>query len=172
MALTYEPISSTTLGGDTSGLIFDNIPQTYTDLVVVFNGGITNNFWSLVARFNNVSGTSYSAQYMSGNGVSSKLAGNRANESFMIVGGFENGWASNNLLGISVFHIMNYSDTNMFKTVLVREGRATNTLGAGVNVFRSTSAITSIYLYSSASGGTTTNLYAGSTISLYGIKAA
>lgn len=172
MALTYEPISSTTLGGDTSGLIFDNIPQTYTDLVVVFNGGITNNFWSLVARFNNVSGTSYSAQYMTGNGVSNKLAGNRANEPFMILGGFENGWPSNNLLGISVFHIMNYSDTNMFKTVLVREGRGTSTIGASVNVFRSTNAITSIYLYSSASGGTTTNLYAGSTISLYGIKAA
>lgn len=172
MALTYQSISSTTLGSNTSGLIFDNVPQTYTDLVVVFNGGITNDFWSLVARFNNVSGTSYSTQYMSGNGISSKTAGNRTNEPFMIVGGIEQGWPNNNLLGISVFHIMNYSDTNMFKTVLVREGRGTNTVGASVNVFRSTNAITSIYLFSSASGGTTTDLYAGSTISLYGIKAA
>lgn len=172
MPATFESLASTTLGSDTSGLIFNNISNAYTDLVVVFNGGITNNFWSLVARFNNDSGSLYSSQSMAGNSSGGKNGTNRVNEGYMILGGYENGWPSNNLNCMSLIHIMNYSSTNMFKTVLVREGRGNNTVGAGVTLYRSTSAISSIYLYSSASGGSTANLYAGSTISLYGIKAA
>jgi hypothetical protein len=172
MPATYESIATTTLGSDTSGLIFNNISSAYTDLVIVFTGGITNNFWSLVGRFNNDSSSLYSSQSMAGNSSGGKNGTNRVNESWAIFGGYENGWPSNNLNCISLIHIMNYASTNMFKTVLVREGRGNNTVGAGVCVYRSTNAISSIYLYSSGGGGSTTNLYAGSTISLYGIKAA
>jgi hypothetical protein len=38
MAITYDAIATTTLGGQNSLISFSNIPQTYTDLVVIING--------------------------------------------------------------------------------------------------------------------------------------
>ena len=70
----------------------------------------------------------------------------------------------------TVTHFMNYSNTTTYKTLLSRSGTlggsyTGTTLIAGL--WRSTSAITSILV-----GCTTNTFVAGSTFTLYGIKAA
>ena len=65
-------------------------------------------------------------------------------------------------------HIMNYTSTNMFKTVIHRGGAAAQETIAAVGVWRSTSAVTSLTIYPDNSR--TWN--AGSIFTIYGIKAA
>ncbi len=63
---------------------------------------------------------------------------------------------------------MNYSNATTYKTILVRGGDASQKVDATVNLWRSTSAITSITLF--PGGGN--SFLTGSTFSLYGIAAA
>jgi hypothetical protein len=65
--------------------------------------------------------------------------------------------------------ILNYSSSSTFKTILSRSGDARD--GGSVaftNMWRGTSAITSILIYPETTG----NFASGSTFTLYGIKAA
>ena len=38
MASTYEPIATTVISGSPTSYTFSLIPQTFTDLVLIFNG--------------------------------------------------------------------------------------------------------------------------------------
>jgi hypothetical protein len=60
---------------------------------------------------------------------------------------------------------MNYSNTTTYKTIIARGSGASNEVKAQVNLWRSTSAITSITVY--AGGG---NFNSGASFTLYGIK--
>jgi anti-sigma-K factor RskA len=62
---------------------------------------------------------------------------------------------------------MNYSNTTTFKTAINRADNANRGMDAIVNLWRSTSAITSIKLYFSSG-----NIASGAIATLYGIKAA
>jgi hypothetical protein len=72
-----------------------------------------------------------------------------------------------------IYHVMNYSNTTTFKSVLYTCGSITNTtyIGTEINagLYRSTSAITSVAFKASAGA---TQYAAGSIFTLYGIKAA
>jgi hypothetical protein len=68
---------------------------------------------------------------------------------------------------VGITHIMNYSNTTTYKTVLSRGSSANNIAIAYVDLWRNTAAITSITLTPSSA----TNFDAGSTFSLYGINA-
>ena len=39
MAITYEPIATETASGSVSSITFSSISGTYTDLVIIVNGG-------------------------------------------------------------------------------------------------------------------------------------
>jgi hypothetical protein len=71
-------------------------------------------------------------------------------------------WSTN------IIQVMNYSNTTTNKTVLARAGIAGDRTRAIVNLWRSTSAITSILIINNGS----VNFVAGSTFTLYGIKVA
>ncbi len=63
---------------------------------------------------------------------------------------------------------MNYSNTTTYKTFISRSGNGTGGFAnSTVNLWRSTAAITTVYLF--AAGG---SLDAGTTATLYGIKNA
>jgi hypothetical protein len=67
-----------------------------------------------------------------------------------------------------ITHIMNYANTNMFKTVLGRANNAgTNGTEMSTSLWRSTSAINRLDI-----GLTGSTFVAGSTFALYGILAA
>jgi hypothetical protein len=69
--------------------------------------------------------------------------------------------------GQGVTNVQNYSNTTTYKTVLSR-GSSNNYVFAWVDVWRNTAAISSLTISTDGSS----NFTAGSTFSLYGIKAA
>jgi len=155
MPLTYTPIATQTLGSAAASVTFSSIPSTYTDLVMVFNGVADNN---VNLRFNSDSGTNYSATRIRGDG-SSATSARFANQTSM-VGSYDPGQS------ISIWQIMNYSNSTTNKSALNRGGGAGTNVEAYVGLWRNTAAITSVTVI--VNGNFSTN----STFSLYGILAA
>lgn len=165
MAITYEPITSTTLGSNTGTVTFNSISGSYTDLVLVINSGATLAV-DVLMRFNNDSTSLYSYTILYGNGTSA--ASDRRSTTTQI---YLN-WGSSLPTSISdnmIVSIQNYSNTTTNKTALVRHNNAAGSADAIVGLWRSTSAITRIDLINAGSSGV---FLAGSTFTLYGIKAA
>lgn len=156
---TGVAISSVTLSASTSSISFNNIPQTYTDLVLVFNGTHTGAGLAGVYldKINTDGSTKYSRTIMYGTG--STVGADRSSDSTSANIGLINSTMSD-----STFHFMDYANTKTFKTILARSNSASGQVRAGVALWRDISAITSFGL----SGVT---FAAGSTFSLYGINA-
>jgi len=163
MTATYDCIATTTLSTTTASITFTSIPSTYTDLVLVSNLKSTGSQWvGLCIQVNSDTAGNYSDTYMYGDG---SAAGSIRDSSATFA---NSGALSHSNFHGSVFQFMNYANTTTYKTWLCRSGIGTEGwLKASVNLWRSTSAITSIKVYHS--GGD--NLASGSTAALYGIKA-
>lgn len=169
MPATYEPIATTTLISTTAIPVFTSIPQTYTDLVLISSGqaAITGDDFAVV-YFNNDGGSNYTTtQLFTING--SSAASSRTSSTTGIFSTPLNALSSG-YSGTCALHIMNYSKTTTFKTVISRDNSQRSGLntGIGIGLWRSTAAINSIYLR-------TVNGYgwaSGSTLTLYGITAA
>jgi hypothetical protein len=164
MPATYEPIATTTLGSATATVTFNSIPGTYTDLILITStaSDLASGSEHILCRFNSDSGTNYSATYLYGTG-SSALSGRNSNSTGAFIGRQEQ-----TELGTGITHIQNYANTTTNKTVLSRGGLAGQITIAYVSLWRSTSAITRIDLTPNGA----TNFDAGSTFTLYGVKAA
>ena len=164
MPATYEPIATTTVSSSGSSVTFSSIPQTYTDLFVV-SSAQRNSPGSggdaLKTQLNGDTGSNYSWTGISYN-IAGTGSGRSTNQTICILGAAEDG-----IYATSICHILNYSNTNTFKTLITRVS-STGTQGVSetVNLWRSTSAISSIFIDCS------TGFVAGSTFTLYGIKAA
>ena len=154
---TYTPIATYTAASTQSTITFSSIPSTYTDLVLVTNILDSNGY--SVMRFNSDSGNNYSRTWMYGNGTT---AG--ANRGSNISGLDLKAATSGSELPVCTVHIMNYSNTTTYKSVLIRQAYASNEVAAYVGLWRSTSAISTITI--------TNNILTNSTFSLYGITAA
>ena len=161
MALTYEPISTTTLGAGATSVTFSSIPSTYTDLVLIVNDTNGTGADSLNLRFNGDTGTNYSSTRIQGDG-SSAQSNRNTNATSMNIG------FTSNTLSTSIIQIMNYANTTTNKTALGRGNNAGVEVSAKVGLWRSTAAINSIVVITG--GGYT--FQTGSTFTLYGIKAA
>lgn len=164
---TYSPIETNTLSSSASSVTFSSIPQGYTDLVLVMSvqGASAATTRDPGIRFNSDTASNYSYTGLTGNGSSAvsfrssnQLAG-AAGFSFPTTG-FET----------IIMSIQNYSNSTTYKTALFRNSSAAAIVGACVNLWRSTSAITSLTVLGSDLGSI--NINAGSTFSLYGISAA
>jgi hypothetical protein len=173
-ASTYVPIASYTVTGSTlASYTFSSIPSTYTDLVLVLQGGDTPVANNQYFRLNGDSGTNYTCLIVQGNGGAYSPATNTNYINNFAQGRFA--WYAspdsyvNNWIGR--VHFMNYSNTTTYKTILGRTDVAGVTYPgteASVNMWRSTAAINSITLFY----GSTDAWSIGSTFALYGIQAA
>ena len=169
MPITYEPIATITASGSVSDVEFTSIPQTYTDLVIVCQGRTQNSVTEQAISF-------YVNNDFSGLGSFTELDGNGSaatsyripNTSALKAGIFPGASATSGAVGQCILNVMNYTNTTTFKTILARGTAATSLTSAMVNLFRSTSAITRIGVATFGAG----NYVAGSTFTLYGIKAA
>ena len=168
MPATYEPIATQTLGSASASITFSSIPSTYTDLVIVIGSLGMNSAGSAGRmRFNGDTGSNYSNTTIWGNGTA---AGSNRESSVtsMRIYGVQTGPAANLNNDNVILQIQNYSNTTTYKTALIRDNLTTET-AAIVGLWRSTAAINSINIISY----NLSDLFnAGSTFTLYGIKAA
>ena len=158
---TYTPIATQTVGSSTGTVSFTSIPQTYTDLVLIaFYQGAND----LCAQLNGDSGTNYSDTFLSGTG-SSAVSLRNSNVNRMVFDQYAYPPTSSSF-AVGITHFMNYSNSTTYKTVLTRTSSTYGT-EAAVNLWRNTSAITSIVLFINGA-----NINAGTTFTLYGIASA
>ena len=172
MAVTYEPIASQTLGSDAASVTFSDIPQTYTDLVLVSIGRTSRTASAdeaLNFRFNSDSGSNYSLTNLIANG-SSVISQRASNLTSAEWGRMNTSSSSNTTFSYATLNIFSYSNTSIYKTTLGETSANQESYGIAryVSLWRSTSAVTSFTIFPALGP----NFVTGSTFSLYGIKAA
>lgn len=162
---TYTPIATTTLGSATSSITFSSIPSTYTDLKLVF---VATSSVGNTARiqFNSDTGNNYSNTEMYGDGTTTGTSSTTNSAYCLINNGTQ---LSTTIPTMTIIDIFSYSGSTD-KTLLSVQSADKNgsgAVGVVVNLWRSTSAISTIYLYTS-----TGNLDIGTTATIWGIKNA
>lgn len=162
---TYDKIASTTLATNQNTVSFTLIPQTYTDLVLIYSGTAIASTDAQVRVGNGTvdAGTNYSRAGFfgySGGFAAFALSG--------IVGYIFSPYNGNTNL---VMHLHSYSSTNMYKPALIRNGpkpaSGDELTYASANIWKSTAAIDIISFVSASQA-----FASGSAFSIYGIKAA
>ena len=169
MAITYEPISTQTLGSAASDVTFSSIPGTYTDLVlvsVVRSSRTVDAYDNLRVQFNSDTGSNYSQTFLYGSG-SAAGSSRASNGTYIYAADIETSNSGYAGLSTVIFNINNYSNTTTNKTLLSRVSSPNTFVEAVVGLYRSTSAVSSIKLICAIS-----QFVAGSTFTLYGIKSA
>ena len=155
---TYEPIATTTLGSGVSSYTFNSIPQTYTHLQIrasLRNGGSE-------IQVNGDTGTNYKRHYIYGDG-SSTYSGLGGSTTAMSIANYT---TSANTFAGNIIDILDYTNTNKYKTFRVLGGFDANGSGEVIlfsGLWLSNNAINSIKFQA----GTIAQY---SHIALYGIK--
>jgi hypothetical protein len=164
---SFESIATVTVGsGGSSTITFSSIPGTYKHLqfrgiILVNNAGDID----ITAQFNSDTGSNYSEHYLYGSGTAvASGGGTNLTKISTFYSYFSTGTTD---FAPGVFDILDYADTNKYKTVRGITGPADqNLLVYRSSLWRSTSAITSVTFTSTG----TMKQY--SQIALYGIKGA
>lgn len=166
MPNTYEPIATTTLSSAAASYTFSSIPQTYTDLVLVFNGSNALGNDAYLVQINGAAGTNYCAVYLESDG-STVYSSRWANRADIPVARGASATAGADMVTVN---FLNYINTNIYKPFIARYNLASTTgnrTSLTIGTYKATTAITSILFKSSGS-----TMSIGSTLTLYGIKAA
>jgi hypothetical protein len=166
--MTLQLIETKTLSSAAASIEFISIPQTFTDLVLVFSArsSVTgSNFINLYTQINGLS-SGYSERGLFGDG-SAASSNSGSQPEFRFLAYVNASGATSNTFSNGQIYMPNYtgSTAKSFSSDGVIENNATASLlniTAGLNT--TTSPITSIYMYPQSG-----NLVAGSTFSLYGI---
>lgn len=171
---SFESIATVTVGaGGSSSVTFSSIPSTYTHLQIRAIARTTRTTSSGIdyigIRFNSDTSGNYAYHLLFGNG-SSATAQATSSTTSIYNGNAPRDGATASIYGANVFEILDYANTNKYKTVRTLGGTDTN--GAGQITFSSglwisTSAITSITL-----SPETDSWKQYSHFALYGIKSA
>jgi hypothetical protein len=176
----YESIATVTLGTSASTISFTSIPSTYTHLQL--RGSIQSNRSSYnvdnaTVRFNSDSGANYSRH-----NVNASASTTTAPEAYGTGGATFGGpipvvtGVATNVFNGFVLDILDYANTNKYKTMRILAGYDVNgtggtgsfggTVGLYSGAWQNTNAVTSI-TFAPVDG---TNFTQYSTIALYGIK--
>lgn len=172
MAITYVALTTITVGsGGVSSISFTSIPQTYTDLLMLFsvrnNTNEANGWANIRTRFNSDAGNNYSSRLIAGRGTGVDTGSNSGTGLVFHYSCDPNATASTFSNGS--LYIPNYtsSTTKAVTFDSVTENNATEAIRAlSANLWTGTSAITSITCDILAGG----NINEHSTFTLYGIK--
>jgi hypothetical protein len=175
----FESIATNTVGsGGVSSVTFSSIPSTYTHLQI--RAQIQEDrptYWIGDCNMTINGATSgYSFHYIFGDGASVSASGS-ASQSRIDLGSGAIGTTTGNSYAAAIIDILDYNNTNKYKTVRGIMGFDTNGTGGGASLsgrvtlmsglYQSTTAISSITI-----AGGNNNLTQYSKFALYGIKGA
>jgi hypothetical protein len=171
---SYESIATVNVGGGGSASVdFTSIPATYKHLQIraIYSNTNTGNTREVTMKFNSDSSTNYSWHNLAGNGTS-VISDAGSSTNFIYVGqSYSGGAAGASAFGASIIDILDYTDTNKYKTSRALWGWDTNGQGTSrfnSGLWRNTNAITTITLEPNPSG----NFAQYTQFALYGIKGA
>jgi hypothetical protein len=169
---SYDSIATVTVGsGGTGTITFSSIPGTYKHLQIrAFNqtNRSDSNRDSLKLRFNSDTASNYSYHVLTGDGSSAtSYAG--ATQAFIEVDWTSSSLPGSNFFGTQIIDILDYANTNKYKTSRTLGGNDTNGSGnvsLNSGSWRNTAAITTVTLIPYV--GTLFSQY--SSFALYGIR--
>ena len=162
MALTYEPINTTTTTTLVTSVSIGSIPSTYDDLVLVVNASYgSGGGGDLNIRFNSDSSASSYAYNRMTNGAPITISVSTSNTNLV------HGDATPN--SVFVGDVLEYKNTSVYKTYMSFGGTITQNMGGTTGVWKNNAAIHTVSFYPEFSGSTWA---IGSTFSIYGIKKA
>lgn len=158
MPVTYNRITSTTLGSGQSSVSFTGITQSYTDLVFHCYTSTANVPRALNFTINGAGANQYSRVGYFGDGSSPQPYSND-NLPYCLAG------TGNTYPVAAMIHFNNYSGTTSKQILVFSSGADLEGVGWATYRWKSTSAITDI-VFTANNGG---NILAGSIFTLYGI---
>jgi hypothetical protein len=167
----YEPIATVSVGsGGSANIQFTSIPSGYQHLQIRGITRTTRNDASvdgLYVRANSDTGNNYSYHQLNGNGSSaSSTAGTNASAMILTFQGVS-ALTTANIFTAWVIDILDYKDTNKYKTVrgiVSYDANGSGNVALGSGSWRNTNAITSLTLLAEGSFVQYTHA------ALYGIK--
>jgi hypothetical protein len=155
---TYKTIASTSLASGTTSIVFNSIPQTYTDLQIIFSGTVATGATNPLLYLNGDTGGNYgyTRWYAFGTGRGS----DSSNGGTYYIGDITQTY------NLTIVDIMNYTNTTSWKSMITRGHIVDSSESLLLGTWRNTSAVNSITISNAQ------NFLAGTTATLIGIKAA
>ena len=170
---SYESIATVTGNGSSGTLSFTSIPSTYTHLQIrgIARDGRAVTVDTGYLTFNSDSGTNWANHFINGNGSSASSGANApslapSNTSIFVIPGTS---AGSDMMSAAVIDILDYKNTNKYKTVRALSGEDLNGSGNvwfASGLWQSTNAISRI----DVTTGTGSAWTSTTTFALYGIK--
>ena len=169
----FESIATTVVSSPVASVTFSSIPTTYKHLQIRILGRTTRATVqaTISLRFNGDSGATWSTHQLSGDGsaTSSSGGGSRAYDYVGVCLGTGSS-ATAGIFGAGITDILDYADTNKYKTIRTLTGKDVNGSSGSVGLlsanWRNTDAIHTIFFQDSSFN----NLDTGTSIALYGIN--
>ena len=169
---SYESIASSSGGAAT--ITFSSIPSTYQHLqlralVRVTSG--TSGTDNLGFRLNSDSGSNYAYHYLSGSGASAAASAGTSQTGMLVRDMIPRNSFTASVYGVLIIDILDYKDTNKYKTTRTlsgMDGNGSGTVALNSGLWQSTSAVTSISLYDF--DNPSYSFSSDSSFALYGIK--
>jgi len=162
--------------GGAANVTFSSIPSTYTHLQIRWisrDSAADTGVQNVVASFNSdTTYTNYRTHYITGDGSSASAGDLQLSGLYASAGLNVSNNATANIFGVGIIDILDYKNTNKYKTVRTLTGIDLNGSGGQVrlasSLWMNTAAISNIVLNVRSSG----NFTQYSQFALYGIKGA
>lgn len=169
---SYESIATVDVGAGLSATVtFSSIPSTFKHLqirAIQRNGNAGTGNSAMVMQFNSDSGANYARHALYGNGATAAASGN-SSQNWFVAGASPDSGNGTSVFGVSVIDVLDYQNTNKYKTTRALMGYDANGSGAielRSGLWMNTDAISTITL--TINGGASFQNY--SSFALYGIK--
>ena len=165
----YESIATFTLATTTASVTFSSISSSYTHLqvrAIAKSSTAGTSINDLFIRFNGDTGSNYAYHYLMGSGTAASAAGGATQTKYLVPNTAP--YVGNTPFGTIVMDVLDYANTNKYKTARSLAGADLNGTGwisLSSSVWMNTAAITSITLLPGAD-----SFVQYSSFALYGIK--
>ena len=166
----FDSLATVTPSGSTGTITFAGIPNTYRHLQIraIGRSDYAGSNVQLAMRFNSDSASNYSTHNLIGVGSGSGTATGTANTTYIEGGQMAGATLSASIYGVTIIDVLDYQDTNKFKTSRSLSGFDANGSGQVLlssGSWRSTVAVNSITLLAGAGNWTSVSQF-----TLYGVK--